>query len=997
MRTATDLRFLRNAVGNASRSAIFLFLVFSLVGQAWGQTSANVNGSFESTPAGVVTDLAEGVEGWDLNVGSSVTNPPVFEVVEATDAPHGSKVLAVTVNGVGNNPWDIEATAFPVNVEPGVTYTYTIWARAEQDGAVVSFTVGNQSFQEYGRLHEQQITTEWQPFTFEFTVSDQETVIQAPIHFGYAANVGNTIYIDALVIMGPEPEPAGPELVANINGGFESTPAGVVTDLAEGVEGWDLNVGSSVTNPPVFEVLETSDAPEGNKVLAVTVNGVGNNPWDIEATAFPVNVRPGVTYTYTIWARAEQDGAVVSFTVGNQSYQEYGRLHEQQISTEWQQFTFEFTVSDQETVIRAPIHFGYAANVGNTIYIDGLAIVDSVGAWRPVIVEAEDGELGSEWAVETEGNVTYITITTDYNETTGDADHPGENRTATYQVTFPAPGWYDLYARVYVGPETFNDDSFFYANSFGVKDPESPDDWIIANQLAAAGYTEPDEYVTGLGAAGSEVWKWINLSENSFNNVPSDSFYVSPESLTVTFMIGARENGLRIDKLAFGRSELLYTVADLDTGGPGSPEPEEPPVVLPERPLAADVDKFLGNIYSPSQVENFEYYWNCVTPENAGKWGSVEGTRDQMNWSGLDAAYALARDNGFCFNFHVLLWGAQQPAWISELSPEEQLEEIQEWFQAVAERYSFTESPFDVVQVVNEPLHQPPDGQEGRANYIEALGGAGETGWDWVITAFELARQIFPEGTRLMINDYGILSSLETAQQYLELIQLLQERNLIDVIGVQGHAFSTRSGAPIQEVLDLLATTGLPIQVTEMDIDGNPNQSPFVTREQSEQNQLRDMQRIFPTVWYHPAVEGVTFWGWRPGLWRNDQEAYLVYSNGAERPAMVWLREYMAAYRDSYLSANDLGEGLPEEVSVAYWPNPSSGRVQFRYTLPSASMVEFRVFDVLGREVAVLASGWHKAGAYEVVFDGRQLPSGLYLYRLEAGGRVQSGRIVLMR
>lgn len=157
------------------------------------------------------------------------------------------------------------------------------------------------------------------------------------------------------------------------------------------------------------------------------------------------------------------------------------------------------------------------------------------------------------------------------------------------------------------------------------------------------------------------------------------------------------------------------------------------------------MDKFLGNIYSPSQVENFEYYWNCVTPENAGKWGSVEGTRDQMNWSSLDAAYALARDNGFCFNFHVLIWGAQQPAWISELSPEEQLEEIQEWFQAVAERYSFTESPFDVVQVVNEPLHQPPDGQEGRANYIEALGGAGETGWDWVITAFELARQIFPE------------------------------------------------------------------------------------------------------------------------------------------------------------------------------------------------------------------------------------------------------------
>jgi len=182
-----------------------------------------------------------------------------------------------------------------------------------------------------------------------------------------------------------------------------------------------------------------------------------------------------------------------------------------------------------------------------------------------------------------------------------------------------------------------------------------------------------------------------------------------------------------------------------------------------------------------------------------------------------------------------------------------------------------------------------------------------------------------------------------------------------------------------------------------MDIDGNPNQSPFVTREQSEQNQLRDMQRIFPTVWYHPAVEGVTFWGWRPGLWRNDYEAYLVYSNGAERPAMVWLREFMEAYRESYLSANEPEGTLPEELSVVSWPNPSRGQVRFRYALPFEAEVRLQVFDVLGREVMTLASGRHRAGVYEVAFDGRHLPSGLYLYRLEANGRVRSGRLVLMR
>ncbi len=777
---------------------------------------------------------------------------------------------------------------------------------------------------------------------------------------------------------------------SNTNGSFEETPVGVVTDLGGGIAGWTLNVGTDVDPAPVFEIVE-GDVPDGSKALAITINAVGANAWHIEATAFPVVVEPGVTYTYSVWARAAQDGAVASFTVGNQSFQEYGRLHEQSISTTWQEYTFEFTVTDEETEIRAPMHFSLAANVGNTIYIDHLRIVNPLAGAPPVVVEAESGTLGSEFATETEGDVTYITITTDYNETTGDGDHPGENRTASYEVTFTEPGWYDLYARVYVGSGSFNDDSFFYADSFGVKDPELPDDWIVANQLASAGYTEPDEYVIGLGAAGAEVWKWVNLSENSFNDVPSDSFYVSPEALTLTFQIGARENGLRIDKLAFGRSDLYFTVANLDNGEPGSPVMEGPAVELPEQPLAAGLDKFLGNIYSTSQVENFEYYWNYVIPENAGKWGSVEATRDEMNWAGLDAAYALAQEHGMGFNFHVLVWGSQQPAWISELTPAEQLEEIREWFEAVAERYP----SMDVVQVVNEPLpgHNPPDGGNGRANYIEALGGAGETGWDWVITAFELAREIFPEGTRLMLNDYGILSSTGSAQSYLEIIELLQARDLIDVIGVQGHAFSTRPGAPIEDVLDLLAATGLPIQVTELDIDGNPNRDPFVTPAQSDQNQLNDIQRIFPVIWEHPAVEGITFWGWRPGLWRNEEEAYLVHANGEERPAMVWLREYMTSYRTPVESR----EELPSDLTVEAWPNPSTGATQFRYTLTEPAPVTLRVYDLMGREVATVVSEWQAAGTHEVRFDPDGLGSGLYVYRLDAGHHRQSGRWVLVR
>ena len=301
----------------------------------------------------------------------------------------------------------------------------------------------------------------------------------------------------------------------------------------------------------------------------------------------------------------------------------------------------------------------------------------------------------------------------------------------------------------------------------------------------------------------------------------------------------------------------------------------------PLSPIAAHSTKFLGSAYSASQSANFTKYWNKVTPENAGKWGRAEPERDVMRWAALDAAWEVAKANDLPFHLHVLVWGNQQPAWIEDLAPSEQLEEITEWFDLVAERYP----AIDIVEVVNEPLHDPPDRRgDGGGNYIEALGGSGATGWDWVITAFRIARSRFPE-SRLMINEYSVTNDRERTGQYLEIIELLQEEKLVDVIGVQGHAFSTRANVPTathRRNLDRLSATGLPIHVTEMDVDGP-----------TDEIQLADYQRIFPVFWEHPGVAGITMWGYLPGLWRSEERAYLVDANGAERPAMRWLKDYV--------------------------------------------------------------------------------------------------------
>jgi endo-1,4-beta-xylanase len=282
--------------------------------------------------------------------------------------------------------------------------------------------------------------------------------------------------------------------------------------------------------------------------------------------------------------------------------------------------------------------------------------------------------------------------------------------------------------------------------------------------------------------------------------------------------------------------------------------------------------KFVGNILGGSIPENFSVYWNQVTPENAGKWGAVEGTRNTMNWTILDKYYAYAKSHGFPFKEHTLVWGAAQQGWLSGLSADEQRAEVAEWIRAYCERYPET----DLIDVVNEPLHNAP-------LYREALGGKGVTGWDWVIWAFEQARPY--TRAKLLLNDYYILNDAATMNTYLTIVALLKERGLIDGIGIEAHLYESTSIDVLRTNLARLIATGIPVYVTEYDIN-----------ESDDIRQLNIMQEQFPLFWENPGVAGITLWGYILGAhWRPN--AWLVSSGsiGAdERPAMQWLRQYLA-------------------------------------------------------------------------------------------------------
>lgn len=95
-------------------------------------------------------------------------------------------------------------------------------------------------------------------------------------------------------------------------------------------------------------------------------------------------------------------------------------------------------------------------------------------------------------------------------------------------------------------------------------------------------------------------------------------------------------------------------------------------------------------------------------------------------------------------------------------------------------------------------------------------------------------------------------------------------------------------------------------------------------------------------------------------------------------------------------AADDRPTGLTGSLAQNQ-PNPFSGRTQISFELERNATVSLRVFDTMGREVAVLAEGSFAAGPHSVSFDADALAGGVYFYSLDMEGNVQTRRMMVVR
>ena len=573
-----------------------------------------------------------------------------------------------------------------------------------------------------------------------------------------------------------------------------------------------------------------------------------------------------------------------------------------------------------------------------------------------------------------------------------------------------------------------------------VNGPGLPEPWQIQLVTDEINFVVGDDYTFTIWAKAETEGGSIRFSTQPVATARySDPYVVPTEWTQLSWTFSANEPIARV-AMDLGLSNVTYYFDEAEMLGPiveVTPCIDTFSVDSTQTPIAAGKNKFIGSVYGGSQSDDFEYYFNQVTPENAGKWGSVEGTRDTFDFQQLDSIRAFAARNDFPFRFHVLLWGAQQPTWLKPLSDEEKVEEIIEWFDAVSSHFdgsSDARATLDYVEVLNEFINQPPDnlGQNeedaGSGDYINALKSlndslqttAGE--YDWIVNAFKLARSYFPcEETKLMLNEYNVVNGGgTTTRDYVAVAELLDSLGLVDVLGFQGHSFSTRvyndqgifndstfaaQTAVLTRKLDSLAALGLPLMVTELEIDGNTDGTYTPTSDTivADSFQLAEYERIFGLFWNHPSVIGITLWGYRTGLWRTEQWAYLFDPcTTGPRPALAeYLNDSIRnsanpplndfTYCEDPSSLFDRPSELATSLSI--FPNPArhAVTVQLGEVLPDA---EVRIFDQLGKLVTQRTLPFGQRSV-EIELGTYNVRPGVYFVTVRSGNQQSTRRLMI--
>ena len=106
---------------------------------------------------------------------------------------------------------------------------------------------------------------------------------------------------------------------------------------------------------------------------------------------------------------------------------------------------------------------------------------------------------------------------------------------------------------------------------------------------------------------------------------------------------------------------------------------------------------------------------------------------------------------------------------------------------------------------------------------------------------------------------------------------------------------------------------------------------------------------------------------------------------------------YNGSFEYFNLSGNVvIGKPVNYDVLQNY-PNPSNPASQIKFQVPADAKVTLKVYDIQGREIKTLIDSYLAAGYYSADFDGTNIASGIYFYRLNAEGFSKTLKLILIK
>ena len=239
--------------------------------------------------------------------------------------------------------------------------------------------------------------------------------------------------------------------------------------------------------------------------------------------------------------------------------------------------------------------------------------------------------------------------------------------------------------------------------------------------------------------------------------------------------------------------------------------PEAPaPAAEPLRRLPLGTSVIVSKLESePRYRAALEATFRSVTPENEMKMEWLQPRKGVWNFAAADELVAFAEARGMDVRGHALVFGEQTPPWVGrEWLLGDPRQSLRTHIHTVMRRYAGRVHTWDVVnEAFNDLGHYKPN------PWLQVLGPR------YVELAFRYAREADP-GARLVFNEFNAETDNRRRAATLDLVRDLEEKGLIDAVGLQMHTDLTTppTRAELKDTLRRFAALGVEVEITEMDV-----------------------------------------------------------------------------------------------------------------------------------------------------------------------------------